>query len=119
MVSSGLDANDADRNSSASEGAYQSQSARPDWIKLALDAPMVADPGERIVYGSANPLIVGGIESYKWFMDPTGIVYMGGGLYLRPRAMLKIGQLYLNGGTWNGRRILSQEWVDESRPSRR
>ncbi len=47
-------------------------------------------------------------------MDPTGIVYMGGGLYLRPRAMLKIGQLYLNGGTWNGRRILSQEWVDES-----
>jgi len=38
-------------------------------------------------------------------MDPTGVVYMGGGLYLRPRAMLKIGQLYLNGGTWNGKRI--------------
>jgi len=60
-----------------------------------------------------------GITYHKWFIDPTGIVYMGGGLYLRPRDMLKIGQLYLNGGTWNGRRILSQEWVDESRPSRR
>jgi len=28
--------------------------------------------------------------------------------------MLKIAKLYLSGGTWNGKRILSREWVDES-----
>ena len=100
-MSSGLDANDAERDSVAAEGAYQSQSRQPDWIKLALDAPMIAEPGRRLIYGSANPLILGGIldnvvgervewfaennlfgplriEKYRIYMDPTGVPYMGG-----------------------------------------
>ncbi len=136
-MSSGLDANDSDPRSVASEGAYQSQTDRPDWIKLALDAPMIADPGSQPLYGGANPLIIGGIleealeepvewfahrtlfeplgiERYKFFLDPTGVVYMGGGLHLRPRDMAKYGQLYLDGGVWHGRRLLSEEWIRES-----
>lgn len=136
-MSSGLDANDSDSRSVASEGAYQSQTERPDWIKLALDAPMIADPGAQPLYGGANPLIIGGIldealdepvewfahrtlfeplgiERYKFFLDPTGVVYMGGGLHLRPRDMAKFGQLYLDGGVWQGRRLLSEEWIQES-----
>jgi len=136
-MSSGLDANDSDSRSVASEGAYQSQTERPDWIKLALDAPMVADPGSQPLYGGANPLILGGvlasvsdepvewfahrvlfeplrIEDYQFLLDPMGIVYMGGGLHMRPRDMAKYGQLYLDGGVWQGRRILSEDWVRES-----
>ena len=136
-MASGLDANDSDPRSVASEGAYQSQTARPDWIRLALDAPMIADPGAQSLYGGANPLILGGIlnatvggpvewfadralfgplgiRTYKFFLDPTGIPYMGGGLYLRPRDMAKFGQLYLDGGMWRGERVLSEEWVRES-----
>ncbi len=136
-MSSGLDANDSDPNSVAAEGAYQSQMRQPDWIKLALDAPMIAEPGSQPLYGGANPLILGGIiaevveepvewfahrtllgplgiEHYKFFMDPTGVVYMGGGLHLRPRDMAKYGQLYLAGGIWRGRRMLSEEWIRES-----
>ncbi len=136
-MSSGLDANDSDPRSIASEGRYQSQVVQPDWIKLALDAPMIADPGSQPLYGGANPLILGGIlaaaleepvewfahrmffaplgiERYRFLLDPTGIVYMGGGLYLRPRDMAKYGQLYLDGGVWQGTRILSEEWIRES-----
>lgn len=137
-MSSGLDANDSDRGSVASENAYQRQLEQPDWIKFALDAPMIAQPGEQVLYGSANPMILGGVlESatggpVEWFADealftPLGIdnykiymrpldagVYLGGGMYLRPRDMLKIGQLYLDGGKWRGRQILSKQWVDES-----
>jgi CubicO group peptidase (beta-lactamase class C family) len=136
-MSSGLDANDSDSRSVAAEGTYQSQTRRPDWIKLALDAPMIADPGSQPLYGGANPLILGGIlnavvdepvewfahrtlleplgiEDYQFFLDPTGIVYAGGGMHMRPRDMAKYGQLYLGGGVWLGRRILSEAWVRES-----
>lgn len=42
---------------------------------------------------------------------------MGGGAYLRPRDQLKLGQLFLGGAIWNGKRILSKEWVRESTSS--
>jgi len=136
-MSSGLDANDSDYQSTAAESRYQSQTTRPDWIKLALDAPMLEDPGTQPLYGGANPMILGGIlanvteepvewfahrtlfeplgiESYKFFLDPTGVVYMGGGLWMRPRDMTKIGQMYLDGGTWQGQRVLDTEWIEES-----
>ena len=54
-----------------------------------------------------------GIESYRFFVDPTGIVYMGGGLWMRPRDMAKYGQMYLDGGTWKGRQILDEMWIEE------
>jgi CubicO group peptidase (beta-lactamase class C family) len=40
--------------------------------------------------------------------------YMGGGDYYRPRDFLKFGQLILDGGMWNERRIVSSSWIRES-----
>lgn len=49
-----------------------------------------------------------------WVADPKGINTAGWGLFITPEDMVKIGQLYLNGGVWDGRRIVSPEWIDES-----
>jgi CubicO group peptidase (beta-lactamase class C family) len=41
---------------------------------------------------------------------PTGEYYFGGGAKFLPRDFMKIGQLHVNGGTWNGHKIFSPEW---------
>jgi len=46
--------------------------------------------------------------------NPDGDPPLGFGLWLRARDMLKIGELYLNGGVYNGRRLLDKSWVDAS-----
>ena len=58
-----------------------------------------------------NPL---GISRIKWQFQPLGTAMTGGGLLLRSRDLLKLGQLYLNGGTWNDKRIISADWVARS-----
>lgn len=49
-----------------------------------------------------------------WIADPKGVNTAGWGLTLTPRDMIKIGQLYLNDGVWNGNKILSSNWVKDS-----
>ncbi|MDX8366304.1 serine hydrolase [Cytobacillus sp. IB215665] len=49
-----------------------------------------------------------------WVADPKGVNSAGWGLTLTPRDMIKIGQLYLNGGVWNGKQIVSFKWIEDS-----
>ena len=49
-----------------------------------------------------------------WVADSTGLNTGGWGLTLSPVDMAKIGQLYLDGGKWNGKQIVSTRWIDES-----
>ena len=49
-----------------------------------------------------------------WVIDSMGIHAAGWGLTLTPMDMAKIGQLYLNGGMWEGKRIVSSKWVEDS-----
>jgi CubicO group peptidase (beta-lactamase class C family) len=59
----------------------------------------------------ARPLQFG---EYHWNLMPTDEGYFGGGAWLRPRDLLKIGQTYLDGGVWRGRRIVDSSWVAQS-----
>lgn len=135
-MSSGLDAIDfgIDRKSFASEDNYQ---PTKDWTKTILDAPMIYKPNTHSNYGSANPYLLGividsivpqplelfmdenlfqklNISNYIIQTDMNGKPYFGGGMYLKPRDMLKFGELYLKNGKWNSETILSKNWVEKS-----
>lgn len=49
-----------------------------------------------------------------WVADPIGVNAAGWGLTLTAGDMAKIGQLYLNGGKWKEKQVVSTHWVNES-----
>ncbi len=137
-MTAGNDCDDSSNDSLGNEDRMQGDAGQRDWYKYTLDLPMVRDPGsENAIYCSGDLNLVGGVvaaATRRWlpeFFDtylarplqfgryylnliPNGEAYFGGGAYLRPRDQLKLGQLYLNGGTWNGKRIVSAAWVADS-----
>jgi CubicO group peptidase (beta-lactamase class C family) len=54
------------------------------------------------------------IQSAKWQFTPLGTAMTGGGLQLAAGDLLKLGQLYLDGGRWGGSQIVSEAWVQRS-----
>jgi len=137
-MTSGYDCDDDDDRAPGNEDNMIAQTAQPDWTKYILDLPMARDPGgTSAVYCTVDMNLLGAIVSgetktwlpalfdadyarplairrYYWNLTPTGEGYAGGGAFLRPRDMMKLGQLYLAGGVWNGRRVVSKAWVDSS-----
>lgn len=136
-MSAGLDCNDSGEERPGNENTLTGGAARPDWYNAILDLNVVRDAGAPAIYCSIKPHLAGGVlarvagrpltdlmrewlleplamTSYQMALSPLGDVYFGGGHSMRARDFLKLGQLYLNGGTWRGRRIMSQDWVTRS-----
>jgi CubicO group peptidase (beta-lactamase class C family) len=134
---SGLDCDDNNPDSAGNEGTMTMQRAQPDYWKYTLDLRQVYDPGTHYAYCSANTNLVGGALTtathtwlpelfdrsvarplqfgrYYWNLSPNGEGYQGGGARVRPRDLLKIGQLYLDSGIWHGKRVVSPELVSLS-----
>jgi CubicO group peptidase (beta-lactamase class C family) len=136
-MSSGYFCDDNNDDAPGNEETMWDQSAEPDFYRYTLKVPMATPPGENAVYCSASPnlalgvvgratqeipiysfdrLIAGPmkIANYAWPLDPAGNPYGGGGVQFLPRDFMKFGQLMLNGGTWEGRRILSREFATQA-----
>lgn len=122
---------------STSFGNYGRWVVSPDWVAFVLNSELQHEPGSRMVYSTGDTHLLSavltratgmdlrsfanqyltaptGIRIGGWDTDPRGFYFGGNNMALTPDGLLTLGKLYLNGGTLNGERILSQEWVDES-----
>ena len=55
-----------------------------------------------------------GIRKTIWEVDPEGNTFGAGGLFLTVSELHKLGMFYLQNGCWNGKKLLSKEWIHES-----
>ncbi|MEM8556885.1 MAG: serine hydrolase [Bacteroidota bacterium] len=127
----------ADADDPSSPGYEDRMWETEDWVRFVLDLPMSHEPGSAWVYSSASSFLAGaaveeaagqslaafaedrlfgplGIEQYRWLATPTGRTVAQGNLSLRARGMAKFGQLYLDGGRWQGQQVLPEAWVRAS-----
>ena len=107
------------------------------WVEWVLGRDMIAKPGGKMVYSTGISHLLSviltnavGMSTKRfaqkhlfgplditlggWDQDPQGYYMGGNNLALKPMDMLKIGQMMLNGGIYQGRRIVSEEWVNNT-----
>lgn len=105
-----------------------------DWVHSYLESSVHFEHGSKFNYNSMNTYLLSAIvcrvtgESLTeylrprlweplditelwWETCPMGIEKGGWGLYMRQEDFAKIGQLVLNRGEWNGKRLISREWI--------
>jgi len=107
------------------------------YVKAFLAHPVPYKPGTHFLYNTAASYMVSaivqkttgktltqileptvykalGIRGVYWDQSPAGVDFGGFGLHASTEDIAKFGQLYLNGGTWNGERVLPSAWVEEA-----
>ncbi|MCQ4161842.1 beta-lactamase family protein [Roseomonas sp. GC11] len=107
------------------------------WVEAFLREPVEEPPGRDFIYSSASSYMISaivtavtgqtlaeyleprlfrplGMSPVQWDISPEGISTGGNGLSCTAEDALKLGVLYLQGGLWEGRRILPASWVAEA-----
>jgi CubicO group peptidase (beta-lactamase class C family) len=87
-----------------------------DFATENLFAPLQINVGGSVVFHTAEEQIavMNDKNTHGWVADPQGIHPAGWGLFMKPADMAKIGQLYLDGGSHQGRQIVPAGWIAES-----
>jgi CubicO group peptidase (beta-lactamase class C family) len=135
-MSSAFDGNDDDENSPGNE---EKMYPTGDWIKFVLDLPMdqKRNVGEKWAYFTAGVVLLGdiihksvpdgleryadkrlfkplGITKYEWQYTPQKVPSTAGGLSMSALDFAKFGQFYQNGGNWNGKQLISPDWIQKT-----
>jgi CubicO group peptidase (beta-lactamase class C family) len=87
-----------------------------DFANEHLFSPLGINVGNNLIFHSKKEQVAfyEAKNVSGWVADPEGVNTAGWGLNLTTMDMSKLGQLYLNKGVWEGKRIVSEEWINES-----
>ncbi|WP_158860303.1 serine hydrolase domain-containing protein [Lunatibacter salilacus] len=111
-----------------------------DWVKTFLSQPITHAPGSKFLYNTAATYILAalvervsrerlveyltprlfdplGISGVDWEVDPKGIATGGYGLRVKTEDMAKLGQLFLQEGSWHGKQLISPNWIEAASSS--
>ncbi|MEM9168377.1 MAG: serine hydrolase domain-containing protein [Pseudomonadota bacterium] len=134
---SGLDCDVTDPDSLGSEDSMWGQQDEDDFWLYTARLPVRHEPGARYAYCSGSINLVGAslravggepivdlfgaliaeplqFGPYSWNLAPNGAAYLGGGVYMRPRDILKIGAVFAANGQWKDEQVIDAAWVAES-----
>jgi CubicO group peptidase (beta-lactamase class C family) len=136
-MSNGLEWHEA----AATYGSFSNDETRLFWdwspVKFVLSRRVVAPSCQRFDYNGGNTAVIAdllerttgssldqlartrlfdplGITDCEWMGDLWGRPMAYAGLRLKPRDLLRIGQMMLDHGRWQGRQIVPTDWVEES-----
>lgn len=107
-----------------------------EWTKDILESQVTFEPGKEFAYNSMNTYLLSAIIQEKtgitlfeyvtkrifepmnivdvyWENSPENKTKGGWGLYITLEDRIKIGQLFLNEGNWDGVQIVSKDWLKE------
>ncbi|MGF1682216.1 serine hydrolase domain-containing protein [Photobacterium minamisatsumaniensis] len=109
-----------------------------DSVAFTLSQDMIHTPGEQFVYSGGSVGVIGEVvreasghssvsdyamkgplaalcfQNAFWVKQNDQRSNVAGGVYLRPRDMLKLGLLVLNNGNWNGKSLVDAKWLENS-----
>jgi CubicO group peptidase (beta-lactamase class C family) len=131
----GMDCNDENPDT---QGHELKMLQSNDWVKFTLDLPMTGEPGVKSSYCTGCAQTIGrlveiitktplaeyadkklfapmGITNYKWRFKPdTSSIATFNQMYLRPRDIMKLAKMYQDNGRWQGKQIVSENWVKKT-----
>lgn len=130
---------DGDDNDSSSPGNEENMYPTDNWVKFALDLRVdsTKTAGKQWNYFTSGAMLLGdildksvpnglekyadaklfkplGITKYQWQYTPQHVANTAGGLQMRSLNYARFGQLYKNGGLWNGKQLIPEAWVKQS-----
>lgn len=120
---------------STSQRNYGAWVLSDSWVDYALQQPMTEERGGRMIYSTGTSHLLSvilteasgmstrefaerylfdpmGIRIGGWDRDPEGYYFGGNNLALSPRSLLKLGELVINRGEYDGQQLVAADWID-------
>ncbi len=128
---------DGDDGNDASPGNEENMYPTENWVKFALDLPFDTTYKKQWHYFTAGVVVLGdvlqrrvkggleayaqrklfsplGIKQYQWQYTPQKVPNTAGGLQLRALDLAKFGQLYKDKGSWQGKQLIAENWINKT-----